>query len=141
MRRPGRRSSRRARSTSSSAATSTTTSARYPLRFVARRTRPDGKHGTPAKTGTSTASWTLDKSFDGQTDTRPDGVIYLVTGAGGADLYNPEQQDDPASWQEFTHKFVSKVHSLTVADVDGPTLTVRQVSADGEELDRFVVTK
>ena len=65
----------------------------------------------------------------------------MITGAGGADLYNPEQEDDPASWQPFTYKFISQVNSLTVADVDGPTLTVRQVSADGRELDRFVVTK
>ena len=59
----------------------------------------------------------------------------------GASLYNPEQQDDPASWKEFTHKFISKVHSLTIADVEGPKLTVRQVSLEGEELDRFVLTR
>ena len=85
--------------------------------------------------------WTLDKEFDGKATTRPEGVIYLVTGAGGAGLYNPEQQDQPESWQPFTDKFISKVHSITVADVDGKALTVRQVSADGQELDRFVVTK
>jgi hypothetical protein len=34
-----------------------------------------------------------------------------------------------------------RVNSLTVADVDGPTLTVRQVAAGGREVDRFVVTK
>ena len=73
--------------------------------------------------------------------TRPEGVIYLVTGGGGASLYNPEQEDDPASWQEFTHKFVSKVHSLTVADVNGKVLTIRQISLRGQELDRFRVTK
>jgi acid phosphatase type 7 len=48
---------------------------------------------------------------------------------------------DPDSWQKFTDKFVSKAHSLTVADVDGKTLTVRQVTADGQEVDRFVITK
>ncbi len=85
--------------------------------------------------------WTLDKTFDGKEKTRPDGVIYLVTGAGGAGLYNPEQQDKPETWQPFTNKFISKVHSITVADVDGKTLTVRQVSATGDVLDRFVVTK
>jgi hypothetical protein len=68
-------------------------------------------------------------------------VIYLVTGAGGATLYNPEQQDKPETWQSFTTKFLSKFHSITVADVDGKTLTVRQISAEGEEVDRFVVTK
>lgn len=79
--------------------------------------------------------------FDGLGDTTPERVLYIITGAGGQDLYNPEQNDDPDSWQKFTARFVSKVHSLTVADVDGGTLTVRQVAADGTELDRFVVTK
>ena len=76
--------------------------------------------------------WILDKSFDGQSHTHPQGVIYLVTGAGGNTLYNPEQQDDPSSWQSFTTKFISKVNSLTLADVSGTTLTVRQVSDTGD---------
>ena len=68
-------------------------------------------------------------------------MIYLVTGAGGAGLYNGEQQDRPETWQGFTDKFVSRVHSITVADVDGKTLTVRQVSADGIALDQFVIAR
>ncbi len=68
-------------------------------------------------------------------------MIYLVTGAGGQHLYNPEQQDDPASWQEFTFKHVSKVHSLTVADLDGRSLTIRQLTTEGDEVDRFVIKK
>jgi hypothetical protein len=110
----------------------------FPLRFVPEK-RPTVR---PVRAEDKVPGrWTLDTFYDGRTNTRPSGVIYLVTGAGGANLYNPEQQDDPDSWQPFTHKFISKVHSLTVADVDGPTLTIRQVSANGQELDRFVVTK
>lgn len=109
----------------------------YPLHFAP---APDDIE-KPAKGKSVGGKWTLDKSFDGRNDTTPDGVIYLVTGAGGQHLYNPEQQDAPDTWQEFTHKFISKVHSFTVADVDGKTLTVRQVTADGTEVDRFTVTK
>jgi hypothetical protein len=110
----------------------------YPLKFVVERDA-DGKmvRNKDLVPGT----WTLDKSFDGQVKTKADGVIYLVTGAGGAGLYDPEQQDQPETWQSFTHKFISKLHSVTVADVDGKTVTFRQVSADGVELDRFQVTK
>ncbi len=114
----------------------------YPMHFA-----PDAQSSGAEASGTRKKSrhvdgkWTLDKKFDGQADTTPDGVIYLVTGAGGQHLYNPEQQDDPASWQEFTFKHVSKVHSLTVADIDGSTATIRQLTASGDEVDRFVITK
>jgi predicted phosphodiesterase len=85
--------------------------------------------------------WILDKKFDGVNNTKPNGVIYIVTGAGGQDLYNKEQETDPDSWQKFTDKFVSTVHSLTVVEIDGKTMTVKQVAADGKELDRFMIRK
>ena len=110
----------------------------YPLRFVAERAA-DGRAIDPE--GRVKGHWSLDRSFDGRTRTRPVGVIYLVTGAGGARLYNADQHDDAASWQEFTARFISNTHSLTVVDVDASTLTARQVSDRGVELDRFVVTR
>ncbi len=85
--------------------------------------------------------WKLDKNYNGKTVTKPKGIIYLVTGAGGAGLYDIEQNDDPKSWQTFTDKFISNTHSLTVADVDGKTITIRQISATGKEIDSFKVTK
>jgi 3',5'-cyclic AMP phosphodiesterase CpdA len=105
----------------------------HPMRF-----RPDGgADGEDRVDG----RWTLDGAYDGRTSTRPDGVIYVITGAGGQRLYNPEQQDDQASWQPFTHRFVSKVHSFTVVDVEPDRVDVRQLSADGAELDRFRLTR
>jgi acid phosphatase type 7 len=85
--------------------------------------------------------WHLGKTFDGKNDTTPQGVIYVVTGAGGQDLYNPEQQNDQNSWQKFTDKFISTVHSLTVADIEGNTVVIRQLDAAGNELDSFKITK
>lgn len=110
----------------------------FPMRFAVER-NAEGR--LVAANGRVEGRWTLDRTFDGKTRTKPNGVIYLVSGAGGARLYNPEQQADPASWQPFTHRFVSRTHSLTVVDVAGRRLTVRQISKDGTELDRFVVTK
>ncbi len=110
----------------------------FPLTFRVDR-GPDGK---PIRDADKVPGhWTLDTTYDGRTQTHPRGVIYIISGAGGANLYNPDQQNDPASWQPYTHKFLSQVNSLTVADLDGPRLTVRQVSAKGEEVDRFVVAK
>jgi hypothetical protein len=113
----------------------------YPLRFKDKPATAASKRKSSGSNDRVEGRWTLDKTFDGKTRTRPEGIIYLITGAGGASLYDPEQQDDPKSWQEFTDKFLSRTHSLTVAEVHGTTLTVRQVSATGEEIDRFVVTK
>jgi hypothetical protein len=97
--------------------------------------------GAADRQGRVDGRWTLDGNYDGRTVTRPDGVIYLVTGAGGQRLYNPEQEDDPSSWEPFTQRFVSKLHTFTVVDVEASRLEVRQLSADGAELDRFTVTR
>jgi len=110
----------------------------YPLRFVAER---DADGRAIPRAGHVEGRWTLDTTFDGKTQTRPDGVIYLVTGAGGARLYDSDQHNDPTSLQEFTARFVSNIHSLTVVDVDAHKVSVRQVAADGTEVDRFDVTQ
>jgi hypothetical protein len=85
--------------------------------------------------------WTLDKKFDGKRNTKPNGVIYIVTGAGGQGLYNPEQQKDTDSWQKFTVKFISTVHSFTTMDVNGNELILRQVDINGKQVDKVRVTK
>jgi acid phosphatase type 7 len=103
----------------------------YPLLFQAKEKRGRVIDG----------SWQLDTRFDGKERTKPQGIIYLVTGGGGAKLYNPEQQNDPKSLQEFTHRYVADTHSLTYASVQGSKLTIRQISQEGKEVDRFEVTK
>jgi hypothetical protein len=117
----------------------------YPMTFVPAKENgakptmgPDGKL---SKARLVDGKWTLDKKFNGKSDTTPEGVIYVVSGAGGQHLYNPEQQDDPASWQDFTFKHISKDHTLTVTEIDGPTMTLRQLTSEGCEVDSFVITK
>ena len=85
--------------------------------------------------------WKLDTSFDGKTNTRPKGIVYIVTGAGGQELYNPEQTNQPDTWQKYTARFVANVHSLTVVDIDGKSLSLRQVATDGTEVDAIKITK
>ncbi len=103
----------------------------YPLRY---RTGPEGKP-------TSKGTWTLDRNFDGEQRTVADGVIYLVTGAGGNHLYDPEQEDNPGTWQSFTQKFISKTFSFTEVEVTGSKLVCRQIDAGGGELDRFTLSR
>jgi acid phosphatase type 7 len=107
----------------------------FPLTF---QTKPDGFDKT---TGVLDGSWTLDKQYDGKTKTKPNGIIYLVTGGGGAKLYNPEQETKPETWQPFTTKFIASTNSFTLVDVKDKQLTIRQVAANGDEVDRFVITK
>jgi acid phosphatase type 7 len=115
----------------------------YPLTFV-----PDnlGNQLIAGANNTKTGKivngrWTLDEDFNGKRKTKPKGVIYIVTGAGGQGLYNPEQTKDKKSWQKFTVKFESRVHSFTVMDVDGTTLTLKQVDINGKEIDKIKITK
>ncbi len=113
----------------------------YPLTFAARKNAKGALAGVETKNRVVAGEWTLDKTFDGISSTRPKGVLYLITGAGGASLDSPDQQNKPAAWQPFTAKYIADVHSLTTIDINGKTLMFRQISAQGKELDHFTVTK
>ena len=110
----------------------------FPLTFVP-APQPDGAAVGPR--GEVAGEWKLDKAFRDGASAGPHGVIYIVSGGGGAGLYNPEQQADPASWQGFTDKFISQVHSLSVVDVEGKTFRLKQVSETGEVVDSFRISK
>lgn len=110
----------------------------FPLRFRA-LPWPDGK--LVSESGEVDGVIQLDKLFDGQTRRRPNGVIYLVSGAGGAPLVGRKTQDKKFMWQPYTDKFVADTHSFTLCEVTGRTLAVRQISEEGRQLDRFTITK
>lgn len=92
--------------------------------------------------------FTIDRRFDGKTVTRAAGVLHIVTGAGGKHLYDPHHTGDPARWRhpqdgnaDYTVRFVSDRHSLTVFDVDGKVLSLIQVDEYGTVIDRIHITK
>ena len=109
-----------------------------PLTFKA-RPWPDGR--MQALDGRVDGEWTLDTSYDGVDRTVPRGVIYVITGAGGATLHDVARESLPATWQPFTERLVSTVHSYTIMDVARDRLTIRQVDADGKTIDAFAVTR
>ncbi len=86
-------------------------------------------------------AFTVDEAFNGKTVTRAKGIIHIVTGAGGAELYDPWQTDAKASWQPWTRTLISDKHSFTVMDVEARKLRLRQLDAEGRELDAIVLTK
>jgi len=117
-----------------------------PIRF-----RPSGV-GNSADIGEKdrrvSGRFTVDRAFDGVTNTRPDGVLYIVTGAGGKHLYDAGFTDNPARWThaddghvEYVAKMVTDRHSFSVFDVESTRLTMTQIDEAGGEIDRIVLTK
>lgn len=100
-----------------------------------------GKRLVPGK-------FNVDTRFDGRAATRPDGILYIVTGAGGNNLYDAQSNENPAKWRhpeddhvEYVERLVSDRHSLTVVDMDARRLHFRQIDEWGREIDQFVVSK
>lgn len=93
-------------------------------------------------------TFVIDTAFDGASNTRPSGIIYITTGAGGKHLYDPGFDDAPDKWlhQEdgnapYNAKFYSKHHSFTVFEIDGHTLKMRQIDEFGREVDSIQIDK
>ena len=55
-------------------------------------------------------------------------------------MLNPEQSDDPSTWQPFTAKFKATQRSFTVMDVECSRLELKQIGEDGQVLDSFAIT-
>ena len=90
----------------------------------------------------------VDRAFDGRKNTRADGIIYIVTGAGGRNLYDPEINDNPKNWKheddnnvEYVARAISDRHSLSVFEIQGKTLYMAQIDDQGKTIDRMTVTK
>src|ERR1700733_1455682 len=109
----------------------------FPLTF-----KPKLQNGMPFMNpdGTVDGEMALDKTFDGQKNTHPNAPIYIVSGGGGANLYQVEP-GQPESKNDFMDKLNASTHSLTECEVKGTTLNIKQVSEDGDVIDAFQVTK
>lgn len=91
----------------------------------------------------------LDLDFDGITNTSANGIIYIITGAGGGALYDPELTDEPELWQKgtpenlepYTVKLISNRHSFTMIETNGKELKLRQIDAEGNTFDEIKITK
>ena len=119
-----------------------------PLKF-APKVNEKGDQYVISLDGRVDGKFTLDQKFDGVTQTKPDGIIYIVSGGGGAALYDrdisnkPEQwkHEPPENWVPFTVKLISDTHSFTMIETEGKKLTLRQINLEGTEIDKIKVTK
>ena len=92
--------------------------------------------------------FTVDRKFDGTAITKPEGIIYVTTGAGGNSLYDPEMNRNPKNWlhkedleADYVAQMVTDRHSLTVIDMEEQTLTLRQIDEWGQEIDHVRISK
>ena len=90
----------------------------------------------------------VDRRFDGRTQTRPKGIIYVTTGAGGKHLYDPGFTDHPESWlhdedgrEAYVATMVSDRHSFTLIELDAHTLELTQIDEWGAPIDRMRIQK
>jgi hypothetical protein len=94
-------------------------------------------------------TFTLDTEFDGVKNTKPKGVIHIVSGGGGASLYGPglDKTKDAlkkqfgANYADYTARMVADQHSFSVLDCSPNRLELRAINAKGEELDHIVIDK
>ncbi len=84
-------------------------------------------------------SFILDKIYDGKKQTKPKGVIYLVTGSGGAPLYNPKVFKD--NQEEFTNIYLGNDYSFTLVEETANSLKIKQVTASDQIIDEFIISK
>jgi hypothetical protein len=101
------------------------------------------------KKGQVDGKFALDTAFDGKKNTRPDGVIHVVAGGGGASLYGPGldetapylRKEFGANYADFTARLVADRHSFVVLNIAPDRLELQAINDTGDELDRITITK
>jgi hypothetical protein len=111
----------------------------HPLRFTAKL--KDGQLFVNGD-GSVSGDIALDSRFDGEKVTVPNGVIEVVTGAGGAPLY-PERRQFASGVgdRDVIDRFMSSTHSFSRCKIDGDKFELWQIDTNGECIDHFIVTK
>lgn len=72
---------------------------------------------------------------------RPDaaGPYYIVSGAGGADLYDQDIAKDKTQWKPYTQVYAAGF-SYTQLQYDAKSMSLKQVGLDGSTLDNLTLT-
>ncbi len=68
----------------------------------------------------------------------PRGVVYIVTGAGGARLYEAQPREQ---WPESFVRVYTGQHSFTHVRIAGAKLELEQIALDGQVIDTWSVEK
>jgi hypothetical protein len=92
-------------------------------------------------------AFAIDRKYDGMGNSRPDGIIYVTTGAGGKHLYDEAMNHNPKNWlheeddfADYVASVISDRHSLTVIDLDAHSLSMKQIDQWGNVVDHWTVS-
>lgn len=113
----------------------------FPLRFAPNPPAPGEK--------TVSGAFTIDRTFDGKTNTQPDGVIYMVAGGGGGTLYKDPLEKTAKTlrdkykdnYADYTARHVADRYSFLHCQVSPTELTLRAIDGDGKEIESIRLTK
>jgi 3',5'-cyclic AMP phosphodiesterase CpdA len=106
------------------------------------RTRPlKFKPSLEGRVKKISGEFAIDKEFDGASKTKPNGVVYVLTGAGGMSLKEGGKDNNPSKWEPYTAKFHGSTHSFTLVDMTPERITIRQLDEGGRTIDRAVISR
>jgi len=119
-----------------------------PLLFAPQKNKTGNRYIISPE-GRVNGTFTFDKKFDGSITTKPEGVIYIVTGSGGDALYDPNLTGKPElwrhepkeNWEPFTQKFISNKYSFTLIETKGKELNLQQIDQTGKVIDQIKITQ
>lgn len=80
----------------------------------------------------------LDARFNGDSIRVANGTIFVVSGGGGAPLYDQKLAQSPASWKRFTQVYKTG-YSFSEVTVTENEITVQQRDTQGAVIDRFTL--
>jgi predicted phosphodiesterase len=131
-----------------------------PLRFAPAAVQPAAKPEPATKSDDAASiprtppsyvngAFAFDENYDGVTQTRPKGVIYVVEGGGGAGLYKGSLEKLLAklpnggrdNFAPFNAKYHDKTHSFALIELTPRRFELRALDDDGVEIDRFAIEK
>jgi predicted phosphodiesterase len=101
------------------------------------------------KRGRLDGDFTIDDEFDGKKNTRPEGVIHIVAGGGGATLYGPGldktavtlKKEHGDNYADYTAKMVVDRHTFVIVDLTPDSFDLRAIDVTGKMFDQMIITK
>lgn len=83
----------------------------------------------------------LDRQFDDKPHQKPNGIIYVVTGGGGAPLSIDPGASNRDAWQPFTKLYRNDIHCFSECEITDRDFVFKQIADDGKVIDGFQLRK